>query len=147
MRRSVQIILSGLVLVGSLTLGSGVAYAQEPAKPVLTLEGDAVVMTILIKPDKTADFESVFAKYRESLEKSENPVRKQQLAGIRFYKSTQQANGNAVYIVYVDAPVADQEYDITRIILEVFPNEVQEYFAKYKDSFAGRAITTLNKVQ
>lgn len=147
MRRSVQMVLSGLVLVGSLTLGSGVAYAQEPAKPVLPLEGDAVVMTILIKPDKTADFESVFAKYRESMEKSENPVRKQQLAGIRFYKSTQQANGNAVYIVYVDAPVADQEYDITRIILEVFPNEVQEYFAKYKDSFAGRAITTLNKVQ
>lgn len=147
MRRSVQLVLSGLVLVGSLTLGSGVAFAQEPAKPVLTLEGDAVVMTILIKPEKTADFESVFAKYRESLGKSENPVRKQQLAGIRFYKSTQQANGNAVYIVYVDAPVAGQEYDITRIILEGFPSEVQEYFAKYKDSFAGRAITTLNKIQ
>jgi hypothetical protein len=146
MRRSVQLVLSGLVLVGSLTLGSGVAYAQEPAKPVLTLEGDAVVMTILIKPDKTADFESVFAKYRESLGKSENPVRKQQLAGIRFYKSSQPANGNTVYIVYVDAPVAGQEYDITRIILEGFPNEVQEYFAKYKDSFAGRAITSLNKV-
>jgi hypothetical protein len=147
MRRSVQLVLSGLMLVGSLTLGSGVAFAQEPAKPVLTLEGDAVVMTILIKPEKTADFESVFAKYRESLGKSENPVRKQQLAGIRFYKSTQQANGNAVYIVYVDAPVAGQEYDITRIILEGFPSEVQEYFAKYKDSFAGRAITTLNKIQ
>lgn len=147
MRRSVQMVLSGLVLVGSLTFGSGVAFAQEPAKPVLTLEGDAVVMTILIKSDKTADFESVFAKYRESLGKSENPVRKQQLAGIRFYKSTQQANGNAVYIVYVDAPVAGEEYDITRIILEGFPNEVQEYFAKYKDSFAGRAISTLNKVQ
>lgn len=146
MRRSVQMVLSGLVLVGSLTLASGVAYAQEPAKPVLTLEGDAVVMTILIKPDKTSDFESVFAKYRESLGKSENPVRKQQLAGIRFYKSTQQANGNVVYIVYVDAPVAGEEYDITRIILEGFPNEVQEYFAKYKDSFAGRAITALNKV-
>jgi hypothetical protein len=140
-------VLSGLVLVGSLTFGSGMAFAQEPAKPVLTLEGDAVVMTILIKSDKTADFESVFAKYRESLGKSENPVRKQQLAGIRFYKSTQQANGNAVYIVYVDAPVAGEEYDITRIILEGFPNEVQEYFAKYKDSFAGRAISTLNKVQ
>jgi len=139
-------VLSGLVLVGSLTMGSGVAFAQEPAKPVLPLEGDAVVMTILIKPDKTADFESVFAKYRESLGKSENPVRKQQLAGIRFYKSTQAANGNAVYIVYVDGPVANQEYDITRIILEGFPNEVQEYFAKYKDSFAGRAVTVLNKV-
>ena len=146
MRRSVQMVLSGLVLVGSLTLASGVAYAQEPAKPVLTLEGDAVVMTILIKPDKTADFESVIAKYKEALEKSEKPVRKQQLAGMKFFKSTQQAQGNAVYIVYVDPVVKDEEYDISRVIAEVFPTEVQEVFNKYKDAFAGRAITALNKV-
>ena len=30
------------------------------------------------------------------------------------------------------------EYDITRLIAEVFPTEVQEFFQKYKDSFAGR---------
>jgi hypothetical protein len=65
---------------------------------------------------------------------------------MKFFKSTQQAQGNSVYILYVDPVVKDEEYDISRVIAEVFPTEVQEIFNKYKDSFAGRAITSLNKV-
>jgi hypothetical protein len=146
MLRGVQVVVSGLALAVMLA-AANVAQAQdEPGKPVLPLEGDAVVMTILIKPDKTADFESVIAKYKESLEKSEKPVRKQQLAGMKFFKSSQMANNNAVYILYVDPVVKDEEYDISRVIAEVFPTEVQDIFNKYKDAFAGRAITPLTKV-
>jgi hypothetical protein len=146
MLRGVQVVVSGLALAVMLA-AANVAQAQDaPAKPVLPLEGDAVVMTILIKPDKTADFESVIAKYKESLEKSEKPARKQQLAGMKFFKSSQMVNNNAVYILYVDPVVKDEEYDISRVIAEVFPTEVQDVFAKYKDAFAGRAITLLNKV-
>lgn len=146
MLRGVQVVVSGMALAGMLA-AANVAVAQEaPAKPVLPLEGDAVVITMLIKPDKTADFESVLAKYKESLEKSEKPARKQQLAGMKVFKSTQPAQGNAVYIIYVDPVVKDEEYDISRVIAEVFPTEVQEIFNKYKESFAGRAITALNKV-
>ena len=146
MLRGVQVVVSGVAL-GALLGTAGVARAQDaPAKPVLPLEGDAVVMTILIKPDKTADFESVIAKYKEALGKSEKPARKQQLAGMKFFKSTQQAQGNAVYILYVDPVVKDEEYDISRVIAEVFPTEVQDVFNKYKEAFAGRAITALNKV-
>ena len=146
MLRGVQVVVSGMALAAMLA-AANVAVAQEaPAKPVLPLEGDAVVITMLIKPDKTADFESVLAKYKESLEKSEKPARKQQLAGMKVFKSTQPAQGNAVYIIYVDPVVKDEEYDISRVIAEVFPTEVQEIFNKYKESFAGRAITALNKV-
>jgi len=146
MLRGVQVVVSGMAL-GVLMGTAGVARAQDaPAKPVLPLEGDAVVMTILIKPDKTADFESVVAKYKEALGKSEKPARKQQLAGMKFFKSTQQAQGNSVYILYVDPVVKDEEYDISRVIAEVFPTEVQDVFNKYKEAFAGRAITALNKV-
>jgi hypothetical protein len=146
MLRGVQVVVSGMAL-GVLIGTAGVARAQDaPAKPVLPLEGDAVVMTILIKPDKTADFESVIAKYKEALGKSEKPARKQQLAGMKFFKSTQQAQGNSVYILYVDPVVKDEEYDISRVIAEVFPTEVQDVFNKYKEAFAGRAITALNKV-
>ena len=146
MLRGVQVVVSGVAL--GVVLGTAsVARAQDaPAKPVLPLEGDAVVMTILIKPDKTADFESVVAKYKEALEKSEKPARKQQLAGMKFFKSSQMANNNAVYILYVDPVVKDEEYDISRVIAEVFPTEVQDVFNKYKEAFAGRAITALNKV-
>ena len=39
-----------------------------------------------------------------------------------------------------------KEYDITRVINEVFPSEVTEYFNKYKDAYAGRQIIVLNKI-
>jgi hypothetical protein len=146
MLRVVQVFVSGIVLAGITLAGVSVASAQEPAKPVLTLDGDAAVMTILIKPDKTAEFESVIAKLREALTKSEKAERKQQLAGLKIFKSNQMAQGNAVYIFIIDPVVKDQEYDITRLVAEVFPVEVQEVFAKYKDSFAGRAIASLTKV-
>jgi hypothetical protein len=147
MVRGAQVVVSGMALAMFVLAGAGVAQAQEAEKPVLPLEGDAVVITMLIKADKTADFESVIAKYKEAMEKSEKATRKQQLAGIKFFKSPQMAQGNAVYIIYVDPVVPNEEYDISRVIAEVFPVEVQEIFEKYKDSFAGRAITSLNKVQ
>ena len=65
-----------------------VAAAQEPAKPVMALDGDAAMVTILIKGDKTAEFESVIAKYKEALAKSDNPKRKEQLAGLENARKT-----------------------------------------------------------
>lgn len=152
MLRGFQVIRSGLVLAAALLVGAPVAYAQEPAQqqpaaqeqpqaPVLPLEGDVALITILIKPDKTADFEQVLAKLKEALNKSENPQRKQQAAGWKVFKGTQMAQGNAVYIMRIDPVVKGAEYDISRLIAEVFPVEVQELFELYKNAFAGRAIT------
>jgi hypothetical protein len=147
MFRGLRVFVSGIALAGFTLAGASVASAQEAKKaPVMALDSDAAVITILIKPDKTADFESVIAKYKEALEKSENPTRKQQLASMRFYKSPVVAQGNAMYIIYVDNVVKGEEYDITLIVTEVFPVEVQAVYQKYKDSFAGRQIIPLNKI-
>ena len=112
----------------------------------MSLDGDAAVITILIKADKTADFESVIAKYKEALAKNDNPVRKTQLAGMKFFKSPTAVQGNAMYIIYVDPVVKGEEYDITRVVTEVFPVEVKEIYEKYKAAYAGRQIILLNKV-
>jgi hypothetical protein len=147
MLRGLQVFVSGIALAGFTLAGTAVASAQEakPA-PALTLDGDAAVITILIKADKTADFESVIAKYKEAFEKSENAVRKQQIAGMKFFKGAATAQG-VPYIMVVDPVVKGEEYDITRIVTEVFPVEVQAVYQKYKDSFAGRGISALTKVQ
>jgi hypothetical protein len=148
MLRGLQVFVSGIALAGFTLIGASVASAQDaPAAPVMALDGDAAVITILIKPDKTADFESVLAKYKEALEKSDKPARKQQLAGLKFFKSPTAVQGNTVYVIVADNIIKGEEYDITRVITEVFPVEVQALYQKYKDSFAGRAITLLNKVQ
>jgi hypothetical protein len=142
-----QVFVSGVALVAVTLAGASTAAAQapaEPAKPVLTINSDAAIITLLIKPDKTADFEVVLNKLKDALNKSEKPERKQQAAGWKIFKSSQMAQGNAVYIMRIDPVIKGQEYDITRLIAEVFPVEVQEIFAKYKEAFAGRAITELS---
>jgi hypothetical protein len=143
-----QVFVSGFALAGFTLAGAAVASAQEAKQaPVMPLDGDAAVITMLIKPDKTADFDEVVAKYKEAFEKNENATRKQQLAGMKFFKATQQANGNAVYIIVVDPVMKGEEYDITRVITETFPTEVQAIYEKYKGAFAGRGISALQKMQ
>jgi hypothetical protein len=135
----------GAVLAAVLFIG-GPAFAQDaPAAPVLALDGDAATITVLIKPDKTADFEFVLGRLKEALAKSEKPERKQQAAGWNIFKTSQAVQGNVAYIMVINPVVKGQEYDISRLIAEVFPVEVQEIFQKYKDSFAGRGITPLTK--
>lgn len=148
MLRGLRVLVTGFGLAAFTLAVASVAAAQEPAKPapVMALEGDAAMVTILIKGDKTADFESVIAKYKEALAKSDNPKRKEQLAGMTFFKSPTAVQGNAMYIISVNPVVKGEEYDITRVVTEVFPVEVQEVYAKYKDSFAGRQIISLNKI-
>lgn len=150
MRRGFQVFVSGIVLAGLTLAGAGVALAQEPAKepakPVLTLEGEAAIVILLIKPDKAADFETVVAKYKEAFAKSDNPKRKEQLAGMTVLKSPTPISGSTAYIFRVDPVLKGEEYDITRIILEVFPSEATDMYNKYKDAFAGRQIIPLNKL-
>ena len=146
MLRGLQVFVSGVALAGFTLAGAAVASAQEPAKPVLTLDGDAAVMIVLIKPDKTADFEAVVAKYKEALGKSDKPARKEQLAGLKIFKSPTAMGGNTAYVFVADPIVKGEEYDITRVVNEVFPSEVTDIFNKYKDSYAGRQIIPLNKL-
>jgi hypothetical protein len=148
MLRGFQVVVSGIAMVAATILAPAVARAQDPAPqaPVLPLDGDVALITMLIKPDKTADFEKVLAKLKEALNKSEKAERKQQAAGWKVYKSPDQVQGSAVYIFMISPIVKGQEYDITRLIAEVFPVEVQEVFKQYKDAFAGRAIMKLNNL-
>ena len=146
MLRGFQVFVSGIALAGLTLAAAGVASAQEPAKPVLTLDGDSAVMIVLIKPEKAADFETVVAKYKDAFAKSDNAKRKEQLAGLKFFKSPTAMGGNTAYIVVADPVVKGEEYDITRVIHEVFPSESTDMFNKYKEAFAGRQIIPINKL-
>ena len=162
MLRGFQVVVSGMALAAIAWAGPSVALAQEPAAqpaapaaPVFSLDkGEVALVTIFIKQGKEADFEFVLNKLKEALAKSEKPERKQQAAGWKVMKSIEpgpvvdKAAGTptVVYVMRIDPVVKGQEYDISRLIAEVFPVEVQEIFAKYKDAFAGRAITFLSPV-
>jgi hypothetical protein len=159
MRGGFKVFVSGAALVAMTFAGASTVTAQEPAaapaapqaeKVVFPLpqkcqDCDVALITVLIKPDKTADFEMVLNKVKESLAKSEKPDRKQQAAGWLVFKSAEPVQGNVVYIMRIDPIVKGAEYDLMRIIAEVFPTEAQEIFPKYRDAFAGRAVAEMKR--
>jgi hypothetical protein len=127
------------------------APGQQPAQPApgLTFEGEAGLILMQIKPDKTADFESVMAKLHDAFMKTDKPERKQQAAGWKIYKSTDPGpGGNVLYVAVINPALKGADYTVAKILYEVFPTEVQQIFPSYRDSFAaGLNRVNLNLVQ
>ena len=151
-----QLFVSGVALAAVTLAGASTAAAQTPteaAKPALLLdEGDAALIQILVKADKTADFELVLGKLKEALQKSDKEIRRKQAAGWKAFKSTTPGpNGSVIYMMWIDPVVKGEEYAMSRLIFEVFPTESQELFAKYKDALVGQTTillkTSLNMAQ
>ena len=118
--------------------------AQQPAQQAQAVPAtrvfaaDAGMVLNFIKPDKTADFESVMTKLKEALHKSEKPERKQQAASWKVFKSPEPAQGgNILYVFLIDPAVKGADYTVSTILAEGFPpNEVNELYKQYAAAYA-----------
>lgn len=125
------------------------APAPAPAVPASRkFTSDSGVMFSVILPAKTADFEAVLARVKEALNKSSDPKRKQQALSWRVFKGLEAGpGGNVVYIWLLDPAVKDEDYSITAILAEAFPNEAQDLWAKYTACFvSGQTMLNLQQV-
>ena len=151
-------ILFGLV-VGTLSATTAFAQAQPPAPAApaaaaqaaptaRTLASDGGMVLNFIKPDKTADFESVIGKLKEALQKSAKPERKQQAASWKVFKSPDPAaGGNVLYVFMIDPSVKGADYTVSTILAEAFPTEVQALYKQYADAYAsGQNFVNLSLV-
>ena len=95
-------------------------------------------MISAIKPDKTADFESVMARVKEALGKSQDPQRKQQAAGWKVYKAAEPAAGGAaLYFYIVDPVVKGADYSVSAILGEAFPpDQLTALYKQYSESYS-----------
>ena len=134
--------LSGLLLIAAILFlpgfssGDGTARAQSQA---LTFDGDTAILTVAIKPDKTADFEQIMADVRTALMKSEKPERKQQAAGWKVVKgNTPMKDGSVIYMHVISPVVKGADYTILAILYEANPDPAAQraIFEKYKAAFA-----------
>ena len=110
---------------------------------------DAGMVLNFIKPDKTADFESVMQKLKEALQKSEKPERKQQAASWKVFRSPEAAQGgNALYVFVIDPAIKGADYTVSNIFAEAYPpEELNELYKKYAASYAsGQNIVNLNLI-
>ncbi|MCU1382744.1 MAG: hypothetical protein JWL71_1441 [Acidobacteria bacterium] len=147
------------IAVGTLSAASAFAQATPaaPAAPAAaaqaapttrTFASDAGMVLNFIKPDKTADFESVIGKLKEALQKSEKPERKQQAASWKVFKSPDPAaGGNVLYVFMIDPSVKGADYTVSTILAEAFPTEVQALYKQYAEAYAsGQNFVNLSLV-
>lgn len=139
--------------LGLMGPGLSLASAQAPAPPpaTLTFELDGGLVFWTIRPDKTADFESVMAKLKEALLKSEDPARKQLATGWKVYKVQEPApQGNVFYLFLVEPAVKGADYSsaaILKILYDTYPAEAQDLYKKLTDAtVGGRNVLNLQTV-
>lgn len=124
------------------------AAPAAPASNPFMFGSDAAMLTFYIKADKAADFEKVIGKLHEALANSDKPERKQQAAGWKIYKAADPGpNGTVLYINFLSPTLKGADYTISKILAEVFPQEVQQLFPLYRDAFAGLARAELSLIK
>jgi hypothetical protein len=125
------------------------AGPPPPAVPASRkFTADAGVIFNVIKPDKGPDFEAVMARVKEALAKSDNPKRKQMALSWRVFKGVEAGpGGNLIYLFWFDPPVKDEDYQITAILGEAFPDQLQELWSKFQACFVnGQTMLNLSQV-
>ncbi len=99
----------------------------QPATPKLPFSTDAGLLLIQIKPDQTAAFEELIAKIKAGAAKSSDATVKQQMSGMKIYKSSEPMANNALYVVVVDPAVKNTEYELFAILQKVLtPEELRD---------------------
>lgn len=117
MRRLSGVVLAGVLLV--LPAFSQPAHAQAKK---FTIEGDAAVMTVSVNAQKTAEYEKIMARVKESLAKSTAPEAKQQLAGWKVVKALKPNADGTIYYFHILAPVPNADYTILELIYATTPD-------------------------
>src|SRR5688572_10038722 len=134
--------------IAAVVLALAFTANWQPAPPVppTTIDGDAAFVTVLVRPDRAADFDRVLARLKASLQGSGSPVRRAQAAGWTVFRSTDLVQGNVSYLMRIDPAVNDQDYDIARLIGEADANAVAEVNRSIRDAQVARTMMVMNRV-
>jgi hypothetical protein len=94
----------------------------------------AGMLFFYVKPDHTAEFEEIVARIGEALDKSDDPVRKEQAANFHVLQSTEVQRDAAIYVFLFDPAVPDADYDPVKILGESLPTEVHALYERLREA-------------
>ncbi len=141
MRRRIAIILGLVTAIAAQQAppAASQAAAPQPARaPALAFASDAGMILSPITPAQTAVFEDVMQKVREALEKSTDPIRRQQAAGWKVYKSADPFQGNTLYLSVMDPAVKGADYNVFDFLKETMGDaEARVLFEQYRNAYGG----------
>jgi hypothetical protein len=112
---------------------SGAQTAPTSSKDYVFSTG-AGMLFFYVKPDKSVQFEAVVTRLSEALDKTADPVRKQQAAGWRILKSVELQTDSPVYVFVFDPAVVGADYDPVKVLSDGAPADLQALYAQLKDA-------------
>ena len=123
------------------------AQPAAPAAPKVGFTAPAGLLLVQVKPDQTAVFEEMMGKIQTGVAGSADAAVKAQAGSWHYFKATEPAGSNVMYIVLINPAKADTEYQFLEVLNKTLTDEqkrdpaTQEMYKKY----AG-AIATMNKL-
>jgi len=130
--------LMSAVIVGLAVAQVGGQTTTQDARPTaFTIDGGVALWTVVIKADKTQDFEAIMARLQQALRQSDKPERQQQAAGWKLLKIDKpMPDGNVVYVHVINPVVRGADYTLLQILYDEFPDERQAMYDLYRGAFA-----------
>lgn len=131
------------VLIGCALVLTAATPATRQASPPAALAGGAQaysfptgagLLLFYVRPERTADFEGVVKRMSEVLDKSANPVRRQQASGWRMFRSVEAPKDSVIYVFVLDPAVAGSDYDPVKVLSEELPTEAHALYETIKSA-------------
>jgi hypothetical protein len=132
----VMLIVCGLALCGATPSARQVPPAGAPVASAqgYSFPSGAGLLFFYVRPDRTAEFENVVKRLSEVLEKSADPVRKQQAAGWRVFKSVEAPRDSVIYVFVLNPAVVGTDYDPVKVLSEGLPTEAHTLYETLKSA-------------
>ena len=141
-------------LAVGVVLGSSFASRSEAAaqQPVTNFSGGTAMMTNVVDPSKTADFERVMRAYGEGLAGSSNAEYNRMAAGFKIYRAVEPGPNNfVVYYWFIDPVISGANYAVAKVLNDEIAggppsngDEVRELFAAYQGALTGGGTLAAN---
>jgi len=124
----------------------GISATAQPAGPAFAIDADAAIVTVFIRPTHTAAFDKLLERVRTALASTPGAARQSQVDGWQIFQALDVGQGNTTYVMRIDPAVKGREYDLTRIIGGVAPDQILEFSRAYREAQSGRSVMTMNRV-
>lgn len=107
------------------------APGAEAERSGYRFSGTKGLLVFHVHADRVGDFEDVVSHIARGLATTMDPVRRQQAAGWRVFRSADAA-ASAVYVVSFDPVVPGTDYDPVKMLTELAPDAAQSLYERLK---------------
>ena len=136
--------------VAAVLAGGIVSQAQAPPRPAAqeyVFPTGAGVLFFHVRPERADDFEAIVKRLAEALDRSTDPVRRQQAANWRIYRSGEAPRDAVIYLFFFDPAVSGADYDPIKVLSEDAPAELSSLFERLRADIVRVERMGLNKLR